>query len=404
MKSLTTLVVDFDAQSAPYNDVQPLVGPSITRAAQMQMQKPRRVIGWTISNPAQFDYDPIKVRQFVFDEHAWAAVIVNNNATALLQDAVSSGNPNYNPIGAAQIIYVEARDETTYANYILPQLTEFQINVQAMFGPQWASRVLTNASLDARTYGQCPQALSPGIGFSTFNLRPFDPATATPAVSIGLIYLIILAFFSFAFYLPIYSKFVIPQGHPPMHFWELMMWRLSMVLLTYFFLSLAYSLVSLAFQIPFSNTSSYNDVSVVNNADAYGRATFVVYWMLNWVGMCALGLASENVSMIVGQPWTALWLIFWVITNVSTSFYQIPLTPGFFHWGYAWPLHNIVSASRTILFATHSRIGLNFGVLFAWTAINIVVFFPAAVFFRYKNTKEQMKQVPRSNLKWLLDG
>jgi hypothetical protein len=41
--------------------------------------------------------------------------------------------------------------------------------------------------------------------------------------------------------------------------------------------------------------------------------------------MIALGLACENVAMIVGQPWTGLWLIFWVITNVSTSFYDIEL-------------------------------------------------------------------------------
>jgi hypothetical protein len=32
-----------------------------------------------------------------------------------------------------------------------------------------------------------PQALNPAIGFSEFNLRPFYPYTAIPAVSIGLI-------------------------------------------------------------------------------------------------------------------------------------------------------------------------------------------------------------------------
>jgi hypothetical protein len=41
--------------------------------------------------------------------------------------------------------------------------------------------------------------------------------------------------------------------------------------------------------------------------------------------MIALGLACENVAMIVGQPWTGLWLIFWVITNVSTAFYDIEI-------------------------------------------------------------------------------
>jgi hypothetical protein len=53
--------------------------------------------------------------------------------------------------------------------------------------------------------------------------------------------------------------------------------------------------------------------------------------MLNFVGICGLGLACENVAMVVGQPWTALWLIFWVITNVSTSFYAVELSPRFFY-------------------------------------------------------------------------
>jgi hypothetical protein len=75
-------------------------------------------------------------------------------------------------------------------------------------------------------------------------------------------------------------------------------------------------------------------------ANKYNYASFIVYWMVNWVGMIALGLACENVAMFIGQPWTALWLIFWVITNVSTAFYSITMAPHFYYFGYAWPLHN----------------------------------------------------------------
>lgn len=69
------------------------------------------------------------------------------------------------------------------------------------------------------------------------------------------------------------------------------------------------------------------------------------------------------------------WLITkqWVISNVSTGFYDIDIEPAFFRWGYAWPLHNVVEASRQILFGLHSRIGLDFGVLFAWAAINTAI-------------------------------
>lgn len=314
MSSLRAIVVDFDGQSAPYQNVVPLVGPALTQAAQ-QARMPTGTIGWEVVNPAQFNFDPIAVRQYIYDEHAWVAVIINNNATALLQAAVQNGNTSYDPLGAAQVIYVQAVDETTYANYILPQVQQYQTLVTSQFGQQWASRVLTDGTYDIATYSNVPQAISPAIGFSIFNLRPFTPATATPAVTIGLIYLIILAFFSFGFYIPIYSQFVIPKGHPPMHFWELMLWRLMMTIICYFFLSLAYSMVSLAFQIPFSNTFYHNDVTVAEIPNAFGHGTFVVYWMLNWVGMSALGLASENVTMVIGQPWTAMWLIFWYVEH-----------------------------------------------------------------------------------------
>jgi len=153
-----------------------------------------------------------------------------------------------------------------------------------------------------------------------------------------------LSFFSFSFYLPIHLKYLKPEGHPPLKFWQLIVWRWSATILAYLFLSLAYSLVSLAFQINFAGgnpiTSETSVISTVNgntNSDDYGRGTFPVYWMLNFIGMIALGLACENVAMVVGQPWTGLWLIFWVITNVSTSFYDIDLAPTFYYWATLGP-------------------------------------------------------------------
>ena len=66
----------------------------------------------------------------------------------------------------------------------------------------------------------------------------------------------------------------------------------------------------------------------------------MVYWMLNFVGMAVMGLACENVAMALEQPWTAVWLIFWVTTNVAKGFYSLDLSRRFYCWGYAWPLHN----------------------------------------------------------------
>ena len=348
LSSLVVFVVDFDGQVAPYTDITPVVGPMIVQTAQ-SLLAPSGTVGWQSQPPSVFNYDPIAVRQAIYAEKAWAAIIINPNATALLQEAVNNGNASYDPMGAAQVVYVEARDETTLDNYVVPQLQQFQTQVTSSFGQMWAGQVLSRASTDASVLANiqaAPQALSPAIGFSTFNLRPFFPETATPAITIGLIYLIIISFFSFSFYLPIHMKFIQPEGHRPIHFYQLIIWRWVATVTAYLFLSLFYSLISLAFQIPFT-ASAAPHTEVANPATAYGHGSFPVYWMINYVGMIALGLACENVAMIVGMPWTAFWLIFWVISNVSTSFYSITLAPRFYYWGYAWPLHNSKSFSTS---------------------------------------------------------
>lgn len=74
-----------------------------------------------------------------------------------------------------------------------------------------------------------------------------------------------------------------------------------------------------------------------------------------------------------------------VITNVSTAFYNIDTEPGFFRWGYAWPLHYVVEGSRQILFDLRNTLGLDFGVLIVWGAINTAVFPFACYFMRWKS-------------------
>lgn len=148
--------------------------------------------------------------------------------------------------------------------------------------------------------------------------------------------------------------YLTPKGHPPLHFPQLILWRYLATLTAYLFLSLAYSLISLAFQLNFSTTNpiaseTQSTLLAAGNPISYGKATFVVYWMLNFWGMVALGLACENVAMIVGMPWMGLFLIFWVITNVSTGLYDVEVAPGFYRWGYAWPLHSGMSFPFTFL-------------------------------------------------------
>lgn len=364
-KKLVIYIVDMDGAD-PYSPSTTghtaLVGPGVIELANQMIMQPN-TLGFRIIPSSDFNNDPIQVRQAIYDQEAWAAIVVNPNATALLYSAVETGNSSYDPLGACQFVYNEARDDTTYLNYIMPILDQFMTEATSTIGQRWARTALQNASTPSALAAlrAAPQALSPAIGFSQYNLRPFYPYVSTPAVTIGLIYLIIISFFSFSFYLPIHLKYLKPEGHPPLKFWQLILWRWLATISAYVFLSLAYSLISLAFQVNFSGGNPISSdvlptVASYGNPNAYGKGSFPVYWMLNFCGMIALGLACENIAMLVGQPWMGLWLIFWVITNVSTSFYDIDTEPGFYRWGYAWPLHH----GKSLLFlflVNHPTVG-----------------------------------------------
>lgn len=101
LPSLGVLVVDFDGV-APFQATTPVVGPTMIRMIQ-QLQTMPDTLGWTILSPATFNNDPTMVRQAIYNEDGWAAIIINPNATAMLDSAVNTGNTSYDPLGALQV-------------------------------------------------------------------------------------------------------------------------------------------------------------------------------------------------------------------------------------------------------------------------------------------------------------
>lgn len=185
--------MDFDG-IAPYDTTghTPIVGPAIVQLAEQQRQQtgpPTGTLGYGALPPSHFNNDPMQVRQAVYDWDAWAAIVINSNATAMLYSAIENGNKSYDPMGACQLIYQDARDDTNYYDFILPSLNQLMTQATTMVGEQWARTVFQNISDPSVVRGvqAAPQAISPAIGFSQYNLRPFYPYTAIPAVSIGLI-------------------------------------------------------------------------------------------------------------------------------------------------------------------------------------------------------------------------
>lgn len=204
MGALVVHVVDFDGQVAPFDNVNPVIGPGVRQVVEEIRQGSQPSLGYVIKTPQEFGNDPLAVRQAVYDWDSWAAIVVNPNATALLQQAVETGNSSYDPSGAVQMIIQTARDESTVSQYIVPQMQQFSKRFSSSFGPMWSQMIMSNTSLSRENLASASAAVNPAVAPLQYDLRPFQPAVVTPAVSIGLIYLIIMAFFSFSFFLPIH--------------------------------------------------------------------------------------------------------------------------------------------------------------------------------------------------------
>lgn len=160
-------------------------------------------------------------------------------------------------------------------------------------------------------------------------------------------------------------------------------YRLALYPIIYFFLSLLYLGLSCAWQIRFDKF--------------YGTSGYIIYWMLSWVSMMAFGLAVENVNNVLGPPFTPVFFVFWVISNVATGFYPVELLSNFYIWGLAWPLRHNLIGSKAILFGTKNLLALNFGIIIAWVAVSIALQ-PFTVWIQMKKKKGEVEQHRREVL------
>jgi len=110
--------------------------------------------------------------------------------------------------------------------------------------------------------------------------------------------------------------------------------------------------------------------------------------MLSFCAMSALGLAVEALVTILTPKFIPFFLILWIISNVSVSYYPIEVLPNVFRYGYATPFYNVSSAVRAIIFSTRNQLGLNFGVLIGWIVVSCCMMTLAQTCIRRKEEKQ----------------
>ncbi|CCG82556.1 Putative uncharacterized protein [Taphrina deformans PYCC 5710] len=344
MPVATVAIIDLDGGE---------VGPAMSSyATQFRQQHGTMSLGYVNTPAGQYPSNEA-ARAALKNEDFWIGIIVQSNATTLMNYAYQNGNTTYDPTGAIQVIYAEGRNSLVIAEFLLPQLNTFMSGFVAQFSKQKQASLLTTNTGNAAALMLQAQLPIP-VNYATFNTAPAVPSTAEAATEIGTIYLIIVSFVSVLMFDKL-NEAMLGKFRPRTY----MVWRIALLPTVYFFLSLFYMALSCAWMIRLDKF--------------FGGAGYFIFWMLSWCSMMAFGLVVENVNNALGPPFTPVFFVFWVISNVSTGFYPVEFLSNFYLWGLAWPLrHNLIGA-KAIIYGTKNVLGLNFGVTLAWVFLSLTL-------------------------------
>ncbi|GMM38252.1 Sng1 protein [Saccharomycopsis crataegensis] len=304
-----------------------------------------------------------EINHLIHHQHYWVAVYVKANTTYSLYQALKTANTSFDPTADTDIsvdaIYETGRDALAMNSSVLPLLQYYQylFNPTILAEQVYAPIITNNLTNDERSnlINTAPQLISNVPSVRLVDNLPITNTTLLAPCQVGMIFLIILTFFQFNFFAPVHQ--IIAPRIRKQHF---VIYRMVSAQLSYFVISLAYCWVSLAFQVDFSVT--------------FGNAGFLVYWMTSFLTMSAVGGANENMALFIipfYAPLIGFWLIFWVISNISSAFFALAVLPDFYRYGYFYPLHNAAELFKVIFNNSYKgEMGRNYGVLIAWIAVN----------------------------------
>ncbi|PPR00314.1 hypothetical protein CVT24_004601 [Panaeolus cyanescens] len=362
--NLKGYLVDFDGG---------LVGQGVMAA--MTAQPEAQKITWEVLPSSTFPGGPEEVGARVFDEEAWIAVVANPNASARLASAIANPDPSYDGSLAVTVFAVEARLESAYRGLLIPSTQARLIGVGRASSVQVMQSAVSSGVNVSAIVAASPQTLASPVGFTIRNLAPYDQQMAFGVTFIGLIFQMILAIFIVMGSMGAREKAGLTQR---LQTGSMIMLRFATLFLAYFFLSLLYSLLAMGFGLEFGKK--------------FGHAGFVIFWMLNWSNMLALGLAVEAVVLALPLPLVPFLIMLLIISNVAVVANPIEVLPHIYRYGYAMPFYNMSKGIRTILFATHNQVGMTFGILWAWIILSCITVPVFQILNRRRNASPSQKE------------
>jgi len=372
LKNLQMLAVIED--DVTVDGISPVIGDSFYQLLQTPEAKYRGT--WNVFNLSEWEAIALRnnrtsleeIQLQIHNQHYWSGLYVKPNASYNWVQAVINGDSSYNVSeNTISNTYETGRDFMNMNSYVTPAirlLETWWLDLQSNVSKQLLDYVEDKSVLSSQ--GSLDVMTTP-MTFIFDDRAPWDDYVLVAPSQVGLIYMIIITFFQFNFFADLHKEVAMSKLRPHHYY----MYRVFSAILSYFVISLFMGLVSLACQVDFTVT--------------YGKSGFLVYWMISFLTMIAVGTVNEIMGLLFilfYPPMLGFWLLFWVICNITPTFTPLALSAKFFRYGYAMPIHNSYEASKSVFFnVSKGQIGRNIGILVAWCVLSNIALVPVLKLF-----------------------
>lgn len=308
-----------------------------------------------------------EISEQVHHQKYWVVFYVNSTASQTVYELLVSGNSLSVPAFQLQYlitaVYESGRQYSALSQYVTKHLRLMEIGWLSNYAPVAYSNMvqyfLTSEQRQTLTQSsnstQVPSAMSVLPLFNMVDQRPSLSAVSLGPSELGLVYAQIFAFHQFNFSVDLHNSIA-----NKLRFADYARYRVTFSQINHLVLGLIYALMTIALKVPVD--------------PAYGKPGFLVLWVTMYLFTSASGGVNECVvSFILYKDWKALmpiFMIFYLVLNISPTFAPFELCPGFYRYGYAIPMYNAYEALKVLFFNTwKGLLGRNYGILVAWIVV-----------------------------------
>ncbi|PKX96314.1 SNG1 family protein [Aspergillus novofumigatus IBT 16806] len=341
MHNLKILAIDFDggdigkAISSAYSNLKSDEFPSLEFSSSSEYQTPE------------------SVREAVCDRGYWGAVYTHSGASERLLTAIEGDNTTvYNPSDAVTYIFNGA--------YYPAVSSSFKGSLQTLLSV--ASKLYPFASPDALKAVNMTNPMSAGALLNPFEGTAWDimPTNQGTRVLLNTVSMVMPILMQFFFQMALNGVMGNAKVLETQSKRDIYVFRLGSSKVYTFISALVTTGYFWAFREGWGVTSGQ----------------FFETWMCIWFYMDINYLLLDTViGTVIPMQFFSFFLLTWIIVNIASTVYPFDLTPGFYHWSWALPAHNIWLLLVGIWSGCRSSLDETLPILFAWW---LVVHFSSA--------------------------